>query len=153
MAVSPERDPPRREPSDILAGMVAPIADQLDRTVGWDRLPTKLGILTLLGLRHRLRRRKLYDTRRSNGSSAEVRSVRALDGRNTDPDDSEMGAVGTPFGRNVPPVFEQSPGPVPEDVSKLLLKRTEFFPAETLNLLAAAWVQFEVHDWFAHQKD
>jgi hypothetical protein len=31
-----------------------------------------------------------------------------------------------------------------------LLARTEFQPATTLNLLAAAWIQFEVHDWFSH---
>src|SRR5262249_17233728 len=28
--------------------------------------------------------------------------------------------------------------------------RDEFTPATTLNLLAGAWIQFEVHDWFSH---
>jgi hypothetical protein len=30
------------------------------------------------------------------------------------------------------------------------LTRDEFQPARSLNLLAAAWIQFEVHDWFSH---
>ena len=35
-------------------------------------------------------------------------------------------------------------------MSQRLLARTEFKPATTLNLLAAAWIQFQVHDWFDH---
>ena len=30
------------------------------------------------------------------------------------------------------------------------MTRDEFIPATTLNVLAAAWIQFEVHDWFSH---
>ena len=30
--------------------------------------------------------------------------------------------------------------------------RTTFQPAEIVNVLAAAWIQFQVHDWFAHKK-
>jgi hypothetical protein len=36
--------------------------EKLDRRVGWDRLPTLLSTLTLVGLRHILRRDNLYDT-------------------------------------------------------------------------------------------
>ena len=42
--------------------------------------------------------------------------------------------------------------PNPRLVSRELLTRDEFQPATTLNLLAAAWIQFEVHDWFSHGK-
>ena len=42
--------------------------------------------------------------------------------------------------------------PNPRLVSRELLTRKEFKPATTLNLLAAAWIQFEVHDWFSHGK-
>ena len=35
-------------------------------------------------------------------------------------------------------------------MSSELLARREFIPATTLNLLAAAWLQFEVHDWMSH---
>jgi hypothetical protein len=36
-------------------------------------------------------------------------------------------------------------------ISRLLLTRDEFQPATTLNVLAAAWIQFEVHDWVSHR--
>ena len=35
-------------------------------------------------------------------------------------------------------------------MSSELLARKQFIPATTLNLLAAAWIQFEVHDWMSH---
>ncbi|HYV02383.1 MAG TPA: peroxidase family protein, partial [Actinomycetota bacterium] len=69
-----------------------------------------------------------------------------------------MGSVGTRFGRNVPldrTFPEPDPmilAPSPRLVSRELLTRDRFHPATTLNLLAAAWIQFEVHDWFSHGK-
>ena len=39
-------------------------AEALDRRVGWDRLPLPLAMLTLIGLRNRLREKNLYDTGR-----------------------------------------------------------------------------------------
>src|SRR5581483_5437468 len=41
--------------------------------------------------------------------------------------------------------------PNPREISQKLLARTEFKPATIINLLAAAWIQFMVHDWFAHK--
>ena len=64
-----------------------------------------------------------------------------------------MGAVGAPFGRNVPidDTYRQNVSePNPRTVSRELLARKQFIPATTLNLLAAAWLQFEVHDWMSH---
>ncbi|HLZ07223.1 MAG TPA: peroxidase family protein, partial [Chloroflexota bacterium] len=43
--------------------------------------------------------------------------------------------------------------PNPRVVSNRLLARDRFVPATTLNLLAAAWLQFMVHDWFSHGKN
>ena len=40
--------------------------------------------------------------------------------------------------------------PSPREISRTLLARRKFLPAETLNLLAAAWIQFQTHDWFNH---
>src|SRR5262249_7650344 len=62
---------------------------------------------------------------------------------------------GARFGRNVPlasayPVESLLLTPSPRDVSRLLLARRKFLPAESLNLLAAAWIQFQTHDWFNH---
>ena len=68
-----------------------------------------------------------------------------------------MGSLGSRFGRNVPlehTVREKDPlEPNPRLVSRELLTRKEFIPATTLNLLAGAWIQFEVHDWFSHGKN
>jgi hypothetical protein len=36
-------------------------------------------------------------------------------------------------------------------ISNELLLRDHFKPATTLNLLAAAWIQFQTHDWFQHE--
>jgi hypothetical protein len=43
--------------------------------------------------------------------------------------------------------------PNPRLVSRELLVRHEFKPATTLNVLAAAWLQFQVRDWFSHGTD
>jgi hypothetical protein len=149
---------PRRLPGELFSWFVAPLAEKIDRGAGWDRLPPGLGVATLLGIRHRLRVRNLYDTRRvpvsAPANGARPSPVRSRDGRGNDVADPDMGAAGTPFGRNAPPVVEPDDAdPDPLAVSERLLTRDEFFPAETVNLLAAAWVQFEVHDWFAHRTE
>jgi hypothetical protein len=61
------------------------------------------------------------------------------------------------FGRNVPlsetyPDTANLMNPSPRRVSLELLTRTTFQPATILNVLAAAWIQFQVHDWFVHKK-
>src|SRR5438874_2084781 len=69
-----------------------------------------------------------------------------------------MGALGSRVGRNVPldhaypDPDDRLLEPNPRRVSLELLTRKEFIPATTLNLLAGAWIQFEVHDWFSHGK-
>jgi len=40
--------------------------------------------------------------------------------------------------------------PSARTVSLELMTRDEFIPATTLNILAAAWIQFENHNWFFH---
>jgi len=63
---------------------------------------------------------------------------------------------GARFGRNVPlkeGYPESEPAllqPSPREISRRLLARDEFKPATILNYLAAAWIQFETHDWFFH---
>ena len=70
-----------------------------------------------------------------------------------------MGMIGARFGRNVP-VDRTYPEPMPQllepnprVVSRELLTRDEFKPATIVNVLAGAWLQFEVHDWFSHGKN
>ena len=67
--------------------------------------------------------------------------------------------AGTRFGRNVP--LDKIPPssdadvlarPSPREVSRRLMTRHELNAAEGLNSLAAAWLQFMIHDWFSHGK-
>jgi hypothetical protein len=139
-------------------------ADTLDRRFGWDRLPLPAGLLTLVGLRERLRQENLYDTGRGAMDVPPVNdhdgylTARTLDGTFNDLNDPLMGSLGSRFGRNVPLSFtyREPPDamldPSPRLVSRELLTREQFQPATTLNLLAGAWIQFEVHDWFSHGK-
>jgi len=149
------------------SGLFMALADRLDRRVGWHRLPRLLGLLTLIGLRSRLRQRNLHDTGLAEpdpdllerARDPEAAATRTLDGTLNDLDSPTMGRIGARFGRNVP-VEETFPEPEPailqpspRAVSMGLLTRETFLPATTLNVLAAAWLQFEVHDWFSHGKD
>ena len=146
-------------------GILSRLGYRLDRRFGWDKLPLPLGVLALIGVRDRLRERNLYDT----GTSGPVEptpdpegrhvEARTLDGSFNDLSDPAMGAVGARFGRNVPldrTWPEDEPAimePSPRVVSRELMTRREFIPATTLNVLAGAWLQFEVHDWFSHGKN
>lgn len=70
-----------------------------------------------------------------------------------------MGSAGTRFGRNIPLTYaypgsdEEILMPNPRTVSLELLARDTFKPVTILNLLAAAWIQFMIHDWFSHGKN
>jgi hypothetical protein len=138
--------------------------DLVDRSVGWDRLPVPLGLLALIGLRDELRAHNLYST--YDGPPPVVPdpvptrfTARTVDGSFNDLSMPSMGVARTRFGRNVPPelgVAETPPrllDPNPRTVSNELLRRTEFKPAATLNVLAAAWLQFQTRDWFSHGSD
>ena len=135
----------------------------IDRAVGWHRLPVPLGVLALLAIRRRLRQENLYDTATPASAPpplppADGRrlTVRSVDGAYNDLTQPRMGSAGTRFGRNVPIEHthpEVEPAiltPNPRTVSRELLTRHTFQPATTLNVLAAAWLQFMIRDWFSH---
>ncbi|HLT01671.1 MAG TPA: peroxidase family protein [Geminicoccaceae bacterium] len=137
----------------------------LNRVVPWHRLPGPIGVFNLLALREDLRAYNLYDTSASGASAPgpecrrrdpRVLYARTVDGSWNDLNRPGMGAAGTRFGRNFPLEFtvpEPEPAllePSPRTISRRLLMRDSFKPAPTLNLLAAAWLQFQVHDWFSH---
>ena len=139
-------------------------AQAADRAFGWDKLPQVLGLLVLIGLRNILRQRNLYDT--SSLPSAvtpkmpdpgpERLTTRTPNGAYNDLGHPAMGMAGTRFGRNVPLQwgYQEAPDrildPSPREVSRELLTRHDFIPATSLNLLAAAWIQFMVKDWLSH---
>ncbi|MBG0832623.1 heme peroxidase [Planomonospora sp. ID67723] len=136
----------------------------LDHRFGWDRLPTPLGLAVLVGIRNRLRKRNLHDTGRLPAvgapqpapDSARHDVRRTADGSYNDVGHPTMGMAGTRFGRNVPlgSTYAEPPGrimtPNPRLVSRRLMTRTRFQPAGSLNVLAAAWLQFMIRDWFSH---
>lgn len=113
-------------------------------------------------LRDELRKHNLFDSPRSLDDAEQElerpdNAVRARqpDGRWNDLSDPLMGSMGTPFGRNVPPAMtvpdpKRMMDPSPRDVSNKLLARDVFKPAHIINTLAAAWLQFENHNWFFH---
>ena len=121
------------------------------------------GIWALKLVRDRLRRENLFDT--SDGYQTILipkyvpanRYARTPDGTFTEPDVPGMGAAGTTFGRNVPLDTIAARrrkldllDPDPQLVSQRLMTREHFQAVDGLNLLAAAWIQFQVHDWFNH---
>ncbi len=145
------------------SSLFAGVTEKLDKHVGWHRMPLPLGMLTLIGLRDRLRAKNLYDTGRGAHEVPEPAddrhlTARTIDGTFNDLRDPLMGSYGSRFGRNVPLRYtagesaETILDPNPRVISQELLTRDEFQPATTLNLLAGAWIQFEVHDWFSHGK-
>ncbi len=147
-----------------LSRLLAEVAGALDRRFGWHKLPLPLSIPVLIGLRERLREKNLHDTPASPRAGQTVPrdnrhlTARTADGSFNDLGRPEMGAAGMPFGRNVPlerARQEPEPGilsPSPRLVSRALLTRDEFKPATTLNVLAAAWLQFMIRDWFKHAR-
>ena len=151
--------------SSAVTRALARAATAVDQRWGWDRLPLPLSLLTLIGLRDALREANLYDSYEGDEPEAPTRAaseyltVRTVDGSYNALDAPSMGMAHTRFGRNVPlgkGHAEEPPelfDPNPLTVSDELLVRHEFKPATTLNVLAAAWLQFETRDWFSHGTD
>jgi hypothetical protein len=129
----------------------------------WYELPTtSLKALNLLSLRLDLRDMNLFDTStpiRKHGLEEppkEALTARRPDGRWNDLNDPEMGSTDSEFTRNIDPkrIKPEKPPrlhqPSARKVSLELMTRHQFQPATTLNVLAAAWIQFENHNWFFH---
>lgn len=151
----------------LLERVLAAFAERIDRSTGWDKLPMLTGLLVLAGIRIRLRMRNLEDTSKLPETKDPTPFVkgdshltaRTADGSFNDLEQPGMGRAGARFGRNVPNGATVLPSeaallaPNPRLVSRRLMTRETFIPATTLNLLAAAWLQFNVHDWLSHGKN
>ena len=131
----------------------------------WYKLPQLLAMPRLIEIRNQLRAKNLHDTEEPPlptqpvppNLDPQLRNERTIDGSFNDLKCPAMGAAGRRFGRNVPleHVFPDTANllvPNPRVVSRELMTRDTFKPATILNLLAAAWIQFMVHDWFVHKK-
>jgi hypothetical protein len=141
------------------------ISDLLQRRRPWYTLPRILAAPQLVDIRNQLRRENLHDTEEPplqeqpvpSNLDETLRNERTVDGTYNDLKYPTMGACGRRFGRNVPlkHTFPDLPNlviPSPRVVSRELMTRHEFQPVRILNLLAAAWIQFMVHDWFVHKR-
>jgi hypothetical protein len=174
----PDKTPADRTvsaPSDAAPRTAEPrSADALAKHLGgllqrrpWFQLPRILAFARLVEIRNELREKNLHDTEEPPFEKQAVpppadldpaiREARTTDGTSNDLQYPRMGAVGCRFGRNVPlqhtvPDTANLLVPNPRTVSRELMTREQFQPATILNLLAAAWIQFMVHDWFVHKR-
>ena len=155
----------KKQPS-FFAQILVRTFDRINERTPWHKLPKWLGVANLLAFRIQLRDENLTDTRTPGKKptlslQADPTAVRyrTPGGTYNDLNDPEMGMAGTRFARNVsikdafPEPMPRLMEPNPREVSRKLMHRTEFVPATTLNLLAAAWIQFQTHDWFNHARD
>lgn len=138
----------------------------INSVIPWHKLPTWLAVTNLLAFRNELREKNLQDVYPSPGyqgqpgdpamDDTEYLAARHSDGFFNSLEQPRMGCAGMRFGRNVPRRYTKPPNhdelltPNPRVISERLLARDEFKPATIVNLLAAAWIQFQVHDWFTH---
>jgi hypothetical protein len=147
--------------SDLLTDRLG----QLFKSRPWYKLPRLFAMLKLVDIRNELRKKNLYDTEEPPFERQEppadldpaLREARTTDGSYNDLHVPRMGAAGCRFGRNVPlqHTFPDTANlliPNPRHVSRELMTRDQFQPVTILNLLAAAWIQFMVHDWFVHDR-
>ena len=156
-------DPPKR---NVVIGKAARAGfTVLNRRLDWWNLPARIGTLNLDALRFQLRAHNLIDTELPDAPptvrpvppapTEEVRVARTFDGTANDLSAPMMGAVGATFGRNLAPKYSPDTAnePNPVVVSRELLYREHFLPARSLNVLAASWIQFQVHDWVNHARN
>jgi len=148
----------------IASSAVVGVFGFVNRFIEWHKLPLHLSLINLDAFRIELRKKNLIDTEvREAPPTArsapapppeETHRLRRADGRFTDQSAPEMGAAGATFGRNMPPILQPElfDTPSPIRISRELLQRKAFIPARSLNILAAAWIQFQVHDWVNHPR-
>ena len=139
----------------------------VNKFIAWHKLPSIVGALNLDALRVELRQYNLHDgyssgTLQGNQITEPITDkrfeyVRNSDGKFNSTEMPLMGCAGMRFGRNFPRTLTPKPtedelwNPSPRMLSERFMARKKFIPATTLNLLAAAWIQFQTHDWFFHE--
>ena len=163
---APSDAAPRTAEARSIDALIKHIGGLLQRRP-WYQLPRFLAYAKLVEIRNELREKNLHDTeeppleKQAVPPAADldpaIREARTTDGTSNDLQYPRMGAVGCRFGRNVPlqhtvPDTANLLVPNPRTVSRELMTREQFQPATILNLLAASWIQFMVHDWFVHKR-
>ncbi|GKE10147.1 alpha-dioxygenase 1-like protein, partial [Tanacetum coccineum] len=134
----------------------------------WHRLPVFLGLMYLAARRHLhyhyslLFVGKVPATVRFNPADFPYRTP---DGKFNDPSDEVAGSSESFFGRNMLPIVDKKKflatmliqiaiallTPNPMVVATKLLARKQFIDTgKQLNLIAASWIQFMIHEWIDH---
>ncbi|PPS05909.1 hypothetical protein GOBAR_AA14728 [Gossypium barbadense] len=125
----------------------------------WHRLPVILGLI-YLAVRRRLHQH--YNLISVGKSPSGVRvnpgdyKYRTDDGSYGDPFNEGAGSQGTFFGRNIMPVdqTDKLKKPDPMVVATKLLTRAHYKDTgKQLNMIAASWIQFMIHDWVDHMEN
>ena len=154
--------PPLR--NRIVLGIATVIFKILNRFVPWYKFGWHVALLNLSVLREELRAKNLIDTEKREAPPKPVpvppsvpevvRTMRTFDGTYNDLSDPKMGADDSTFGRMMAPKYRPESFDLPDPilVSRELMFRKAFIPARSLNMLAAAWIQFQVHDWVNHKR-
>jgi hypothetical protein len=148
----------------IVGKIAAALFRMLNKFVPWHRLGWQPALINLSMLRDELRAKNLIDTEQAEAPPRPtpvpsavpeaVRIARSFDGTYNDLSQPRMGAQSSTFGRVMQPMYRPDlfDQPNPIDVSRELMFRKAFIPARSLNVLAAAWIQFQVHDWVNHRR-
>jgi hypothetical protein len=134
----------------------------MSREKEWFELPRSAAVGRLVEIRNELRAKNLHDTEdpplpQDPGTiPEEAKAGRTANGEFNDLKCPMMGRTGARFGRNVPlseafPDAANLMNPSPRIISQELFTRHKFQPATILNVMAAAWIQFQTHDWFLHR--
>ncbi|CAL5032150.1 unnamed protein product [Urochloa decumbens] len=121
-------------------------------------MPVPIGLLYLNTRRTLLEKYDLLAVGSSHGALFDLKEFpyRTGDGKYNDPHSAEAGSQYTYFGRNMKPVDQEDElmRPDPFVVATKLLARREYKDTgKQFNILAAAWIQFMVHDWMDHMED
>lgn len=127
----------------------------------WWIYGTLVGLLLLSCERDHLFKYNLHDTYAAGeypagpACTGDALIARTIDGTCNDLNQSAMGSAGMRFGRNVPvdktfPDMANLMNPNPRDISREFIQRDEIIEVTQINYLAAAWIQFMIHDWFDH---
>jgi len=124
----------------------------------WHKMPVPIGLLYLNTRRTLLEKYNLLAVGSSHGAQFDPKEFpyRTGDGKYNDPHNADAGSQYTFFGRNMKPVDQQDElmSPDPFVVATKLLARREYKDTgKQFNILAAAWIQFMVHDWMDHMED
>jgi len=136
----------------------------------WYRKSLFHSIVALAAMRQKLTQGNLvntYPVRALTGFQARDQAIppgvthfRTVDGSWNNLSNPKEGAAGVRFSRNVrlsvtwPRTGQELLTPNPAEISQVLLARgAKMKEVPFLNLLAAAWIQFMIHDWTGHRMD